>query len=161
MVYIKLYHCTCLCSFIPPALCLFVPLPLCAHLYSLCLPTHLYHPCCTTLSVFLLLGLVHTLCQAHFHLCSFALMLVWVGLGLSCTCLCSCMLICASCLGEVGAGGGVWLKEVKHDCGCGLRCSSWISTWAVNHDVYINDKICPNNPKSITDGLRSLMLSSP
>jgi hypothetical protein len=74
---------------------------------------------------------VCVLACAH-HLCS-------CGLGLSlvtliCACVCSCALVCGSCLGEVGARGGVWLKEVvaKHNCGCvrgGLRSSSRISVY--------------------------------
>jgi hypothetical protein len=58
---------------------------------------------------------VYVLACAH-HSCSCGL-----GLGLValiCAHVCLCALVCGSCLGEVCAGGGVWLKEAvaKHNC---------------------------------------------
>ncbi|KIM78367.1 hypothetical protein PILCRDRAFT_11342 [Piloderma croceum F 1598] len=76
--------------------------------------THSYHHLCTPLSVPLPRGCssyppmdapAFALVCARVHSC--VLMLMWVGLGLGRTRLCSRVLACASCLGEVGAGGGV------------------------------------------------------
>jgi hypothetical protein len=103
-----------------------------------CICTHLYS--CAPVLMWAGLGCTHLCSHVHSCVCPIWVRLVQgcgvcaltcahcscsceLGLGLVtlvCAHVCSYTLMCGSCLGEVGARGGVWLKEVvaKCDCGC-------------------------------------------